>query len=195
MSLFSSDDDGLNLSISEAAHQQQQQQHLPAHLISAGQLPMPDEDEQLAVDGSLADEADPAVLALTAAAATSSRLAFLSSTLSSAGFASLDFPTALEHASSGPLQQQQLAAIVDGIASIWSDRQRCQTQMQQVRYSSDASAARLSVVCKSQPSPLTDDVYCMFLSVDSERCRSSSQRFGVRQSALCVLEGGEGRGG
>ncbi len=123
MALFGGHE-GLNLSIDM---QRDQQQEL---LASAKQLPMPSPDDAEPEDGLLSP-----------ASATASRLDFLSSALSAAGFASLDFPTALEGATNAPLQPQQLAAIVDGIAAIWGERQRCQNAMQQVSLEHACSAS------------------------------------------------------
>lgn len=76
--------------------------------------------------------APPAPSAADAAAAQANRLALLGQALAGAGLADADFPSALARADQAALAPHQLAAVIDGLAALWSDRNKIQSQMHEV---------------------------------------------------------------
>lgn len=76
--------------------------------------------------------APPAPSAEDAAAALANRLSLLGQALASAGLADADFPSALARADQAAMAPHQLAAVIDGLAAVWGDRNKIQSQMHEV---------------------------------------------------------------
>ena len=162
-------------------------------------------------DDSPAPPAPPAPSAEDAAAALANRLSLLGQALAGAGLADADFPSALARADQAPMAPHQLAAVIDGLAAVWGDRNKIQSQMHEVSKAArvgraqwaegrQLKAAAVSALSQSSMSVAPLRAWCCFQSAhnraqmqsDMDRLRSdlmySNQRCAVLKEEKAEAE-------